>query len=164
MGLSTVVALLQAALMLLTVAQGPNVSQSLHDQAVQVANQAITLATAALSSQSATQSSTQAYSPASAPNLTNLTPYTPALLPQPTPSPTSATLTASPTSGAAPLTVSFTSSSLGPGGYMFNAGDEYYPNSPGASATNFSAGGTVNLTHTYSVPGTYSAALTDSDG
>jgi hypothetical protein len=48
MSLSTVVALLQAALMLLTAAQAPNVPQSLRDEATQVANQAITQATAAL--------------------------------------------------------------------------------------------------------------------
>jgi hypothetical protein len=58
MTLSTIIALLQAALLLLTTAQGPNIPQSLHDQAVQLAAQAITLATGSLSSPSVTAPTT----------------------------------------------------------------------------------------------------------
>ena len=52
MGLQTVVAILQTALLLLSAAQAPNVPSSLHDRAVGVANQAITLAKETLSASS----------------------------------------------------------------------------------------------------------------
>jgi hypothetical protein len=49
MSTAALIALLQSALLLLKLAQGPAVGQALHDQAVQIANQAIAAATAALS-------------------------------------------------------------------------------------------------------------------
>ena len=59
MGYKLIAAVLQSALLILAAAQAPNVSRSLHYQAIQVVNQAITLATDSLST-SAPSSTTAA--------------------------------------------------------------------------------------------------------
>ncbi len=85
MTLSSIAALLQAALLLLNTVQKPNISPSVQLQCIEVATRAISLATGAI-----------------------------AQLPQHS-VPLTATLTAAPTSGSAPLTITFTSTPLGPG-------------------------------------------------
>jgi hypothetical protein len=151
MGLSTIIALLQAALMLLTAAQGPNVPQALHDRAVQVAQQAITQATVGLS-RTQQPSSGNSTPPVSTPikdgNFQVAPPTGSALQ-------SNANFSATPTSGAAPLSVTFSAASAA-GAESINYGDGsqecWAPNYEGEIPCNM-------LSHTYTVPGTYSAIL-----
>ncbi len=79
----------------------------------------------------------------------------------PNQSPTGA-LTASPSSGAALLNVSFTVSYTDPEGksgtYSLNYGDN-----SGTATGSITSGGTATVTHTYSTAGTFTAALTVTD-
>jgi hypothetical protein len=88
--LASIVALLKTALLLLALAQSPNVPQSLHEQAIQVANQAIAAATATLSSSNQT-SSTGSISVSPSPSPTPISSPTPTPSPAPTPTPTTLT-------------------------------------------------------------------------
>ncbi len=93
MSYASIVALLKTALLLLTLAQGPNVPQSLHDQAVSTANKAITAATQALSTSNTSSNVTSSFgysspTPSPSPSPTTSPTPTPAPAPTPTPSPT----------------------------------------------------------------------------
>lgn len=130
---SFVVGLLTAALSLLGfVQQHPELPQASRDQAQQIAQQAITQATNALSNQNTTVQ-------------TN----------------TSAKFTATPTSGAAPLTVRFSQTATDDWRASIEYGD-------GATCTVDGTGEAANcpnkFAHTYTTPGTYTVKLWSSTG
>jgi PKD repeat protein len=74
------------------------------------------------------------------------------------------TLTASPTSGAAPLSVSFSYQGSPSQTYRINFGDGQSDNMYGEVPPGGSFSGIVGTTHTYTATGTYTATLLDSNG
>ena len=88
-------------------------------------------------------------------NITATIMPTPGNPPSPAPSPSqTATLYATPISGVAPFTVTFTSTPLDPG-YGFDPGDTY----ENSITSGFHLGTPLNVTQTYTVPGIYTARL-----
>lgn len=160
---SFVVGLLTAALSLLGfVQQHPELPQASRDQAQQIAQQAITQATQALTNMPVP--TTQPQPPFQPQPTPQPLPPQPILVPQP---PTNSGFSVSPTSGASPLAVTFSSthvtSGVGGGGYEIDFGD-------GSSAEPLlmcgpdgsgmpTCGASITIQHTYASAGSYTTAL-----